>query len=143
MNALRWTRAITGALWLFAAACIAPSVVAPEDRAIAVDSAGLEWHVATADDVPGTYVSTELTGPLAASLRMVVYLFEADGAYTGAALFDDAPPHFEVLHGRWRVDADGLRLDEGIPAALETAAGGWLRLSGDEGRVVLRRERDR
>jgi hypothetical protein len=121
-------------------ACIAPSVVDPADRAVDLNSAELVWQAAMPSDVPGTYVSTELSGPLAAALRMLVYLFEADGHYTGAALFDDAPPHFEVLTGMWELTAAGLVLDGGPPGRIEVAPDGSLRLSSDEGRVVLRRE---
>ena len=129
-----------GALTLLQSACIAPSVVAREDRAVDLGAAELEWRLGTEADLPGTYVSTELSGPLAAALRKVVYLFEANGTYTGAGLIDDIPPHFEVTSGNWRIDGDGLRLDDGAPATLEVAEDGSLRLSGDEGRVVLRRE---
>lgn len=121
-------------------ACIAPSVVDPADRAVDLSLASLVWQPATLDNVPGTYVSTELTGPLAAALRKLVYLFEADGNYTGAALFDDAPPHFEVLTGMWVLTAQGLVLDGGPPGRIEVAPDGSLRLSSDEGSVVLRRE---
>lgn len=128
------------ALLCAASACIAPSVVAPEQRSIDLDAADVAWAPATADDLAGTFVSTELTGDLAVALRKLVYCFGADGAYTGAALLDDAPPHFEVLSGTWSLDAGGLRLDGGPAAVLEVAPDGSLRLSGAEGRVVLRRE---
>lgn len=138
MKAFGWSWAATAALGL--GACIAPSVVDPADRAVDLSSAELVWHAATLADVPGTYVSTELTGPLAAALRKLVYLFEADGNYTGAALFDDAPPHFEVLTGVWELTAQGLVLDGGPPGQIEVAPDGSLRLSSDDGSVVLRRE---
>ena len=124
-------------------ACIAPSVVAKEDRAVALEAEETAWRPGTESDLPGTFVSTELTGPLAASLRKIVYLFESGGTYTGAGLIDGVPPYFAVTSGHWRLFADGLRLDEGAPAVVEVAEDGSLRLTGDEGRVVLRRERDR
>lgn len=124
-------------------ACIAPSVVAKEDRGATLDAADCAWRPGTESDLPGTYVSTELSGPLAASLRKIVYLFEPEGTYTGAGLIDDAPPRFEVIDGRWSMEDDGLHLDGGAPATVEVAEDGSLRLSGAEGRVVLRREIDR
>jgi hypothetical protein len=134
---------MVGALTLLPSACIAPSVVAREDRAVDLGAAEVDWRSATEADLPGTFVSTELSGPLATVLRKVVYLFEAEGTYTGAGLIDDVPPRFEVISGRWRIDGDGLRLDGGAPATLEVAEDGSLRLSGEEGRVVLRREASR
>jgi len=124
-----------------ASGCIAPSVLDRENRAIEVTSAEIVWAPATAADLPGFYVSAELSGALAASVRGLVYRFFEDGSFTGAALLDGDPPHFEVLTGTWEL-ADGLRLDGAPPALLEVAPGGSLRLSGDEGVVVLRRERD-
>ena len=124
-----------------ATSCIAPSVVAHEDRALPLEGEDVVWLPATSADVPGTYVSTEITGPLAASLRKVVYLFESEGTYTGAGLIDDDPPHFEVIGGSWQMDADGLHLDGSTAATVEVTEDGSLRLSGEEGRVILRRER--
>ena len=130
------------ALVLLASSCIAPSVMEPAQRGQHLVATDLEWSVAAQADLPGTYVSTELSGPLAAVLRKVVYLFESGGTYTGAGLVDDDPPHFEVMTGRWTLDAGSLVLDGGPPASIEVAQDGSLRLSGEEGSVVLRRERD-
>lgn len=135
----RWSAGVL----LVAAGCIAPSVLPSEERSVAVASAELAWGPATVADVPGTYVSTEIEGELATVLRKVVYLFQADGAYTGAALVDDLPPRFEVISGTWSLEAGTLRLDGGPPAAAEVAEDGTLRLIGDEGLVVLRREVER
>lgn len=118
----------------------ASSVVAREERGVRIAVEALEWRTTTAADVPGTYVSTELRGPLAASLRKLVYLFLPDGTYTGAALLDDGAPHFEVVTGTWAVEAGLLRLDGGPPGTLEAAEDGSLRLAGDEGVVLLRKE---
>jgi hypothetical protein len=134
---------LVAALLLACAGCIAPSVLAPEERALELSVAEVEWRAASADDVPGTYISTELNGPLAASLRKLVYLFQPAGTYTGAALIDDAPPRFESISGTWVLLEGRLCLDGGPPARIEVAPDGSLRLSGDEGSVVLRRERDR
>lgn len=121
-------------------ACIAPSVLAPENRATVLDGEHVEWAAGDGSTVPGTYVSTEISGRLATVLRKVVYLFQEDGAYTGAALVDGDPPRFEVIGGRWRMEGDLLYLDDAPPAVLSAAPDGSLRLSGEEGSVVLRRE---
>lgn len=123
-------------------ACIAPSVVDPVDRAIDLSATDVAWSPATRADLPGTYVSAALTGPLAASVRKLVYLFQADGHYTGAALFDAAPPRFEVVSGTWELTASGLSLDGGPAGVTEVAPDGSLRLSSAEGSVVLHREAD-
>ena len=131
---------LTLALVFPAIACIAPSVVDPADRARVVDLLDQEWEAATADDMPGVYVSAQLTGAVANVLLKVVYLFEADGNYTGAALVDTAPPHFEVISGSWRMEGGQLTLDAADPAAVEVAGDRSLRITGAEGQVVLRRE---
>lgn len=139
-------------LALSTGACIAPSVLPAADRAVVLHGEDLDWRPAAAGDLPGTFVSTELSGPLAVSLRKVVYLFEPDGGtpgaragtYTGAGLVDGDPPRFESVGGRWAwTAAEGLRLDGGPPALVEVAGDGSLRLSGEEGRIVLRREKER
>lgn len=134
-------RLLCAALLLAQAACISPSVLDPEDRA---PRTGLEervWRPALESDVAGTYVSEHLSGQLAVVLRMVIYRFETNGAYTGAALLDDDPPHFEVISGYWRLDQNSLRLDDGPAARVESDEQGSLRLSGPDGTVILRRER--
>jgi hypothetical protein len=139
---VRQARLLLGLLALLTHSCIAPSVVAREDRALALSSADLEWSAASSADVPGTYVSVEISGAPAAVLRKLVYHFGVDGSYTGAALLDDLPPRFEVIGGHWRLQGADLHLDDSPPALLERAQDGSLRLSGAEGRVVLRREED-
>ncbi len=123
------------------AGCIPSSVIAPEHRSFLIEE--LEWQPAQAADIDGVFISTELRGPLATALRKLVYDFEPGGAYTGAALFDDAPPHFEVLTGSWAIEDGALVLDGGSPARIEVAYDGSLRLAGEEGSVVLRKEEAR
>lgn len=128
---------------LLGASCAGNGMLEPERRSADVEDAATTWSAATERDVPGVYVSRELTGPLAAHLRKLVYLFEEGGRYAGAALVDAVPPRFEVLAGTWAVVEGRLILDGGPPAVVETSADGALRLSGDEGVVVLERERAR
>jgi hypothetical protein len=140
---------VSSATWIalcaasLGAACAGSGTLARDSRAAVVEEQPVAWRAASAEDVPGVYVSSELSGPLAGYLRKLVYLFEADGSYAGAALVDASPPRFEVLAGTWAFLDGRLVLDGGPPAVLEVADGGALRLSGDEGVVVLERERAR
>jgi len=130
-------------LSLGAGACIAPSVVAVEDRGVDLGVADLSWRPGAQAEVPGYYVSELVDGPMAAVLRGLVYLFGEDGSYSGAALLDGVPPHFEVVGGEWELSELGLVLDGGPPATFEVAGDGSIRLSGEEGSVVLRRQVER
>ena len=124
------------------AACIAPSVVDPLDRARADTTEEQVWHPANGEDIPGTYVSVKFTGPLSSALRKVIYFFEPNGQYSAAALLEGTPPHFEVIAGQWHVQGNALTLDTAAPAQLEVSEHHYLRFTGDEGQVVLRREID-
>lgn len=135
------TFALSAALCTFA--CAGSGKLAQERRAAAVEDPTLVWRPATADDVPGVWISRELSGSAAAYLRKLVYLFEADGSYAGAALVDASPPRFEVLAGSWALAEGRLVLDGGPPAVPELAEGDLLRLTGEAGVVVLERERAR
>jgi hypothetical protein len=135
------SRLLCFALLFSQAACISSSVLDPEDRTPREAAQDREWNEGLESDLPGTYVSEQLTGQLAVVLRMVVYRFEPDGAYTGAALLDGAPPHFEVISGSWSFESNALRLDDGPEARVHVASDGTLRLSGPDGTVILRRER--
>ncbi len=134
------TRAVIPLATLLACgACISPSVLEPADREVRLALAEVVFEPARLEDVPGRWVSVELSGPLAAVVEMIVYQVADDGTYTGAALVAHVPPRFEVVSGTWSF-ADGLvRLDDAPPATAEVAAD-LLRLSGDDGVVVLRRE---
>jgi hypothetical protein len=139
---LKSPRLAAAALALLAASCVASGVVASDERGPALEDGSVDWRRGTSADVPGLYVSTEIAGPIAASLRKVVYLFDDGGGYAGAALIDD-PSRFEVIRGTWAMEDGPVHLDGGAPATLEVAGDGSLRLSGDGGRVTLRRERAR
>jgi len=120
--------------------CVPSNVVAVEDRAVVAAVETIEWGPAAETDIPGLYASMSIAGPAAASLLKIYYLFSADGALTAAALLDTPTnPEFQVLTGSWRFVEGKLELDGAEPADVQ-AAEGFLRLSGAEGVVVLRRE---
>ncbi|MCE9595419.1 MAG: hypothetical protein K8S98_14625 [Planctomycetes bacterium] len=124
---------------LCASACIAPSVVASSGRAVAVEEVALEWRAASVADVNGFFESEHIDGDVAASLLRVNYYFAADGYYSGAALtVGAAHPEYQTLSGTWKLDANGLVLDEGEPVEC-AAAGERLRLATPEGTLVLKR----
>jgi hypothetical protein len=136
-------RVVSISLLSLTASCIAPSVLDEHDRSVTLDSFERDWRPAEASDVPGTYVSTELSGQLAFSVKKLVYLFQPAGTYAGAALVDGAPPHFELVQGTWEVEEGKLSLDGGTAAGIQVAGDGALLLAGAEGRVLLRREQER
>lgn len=125
------------------AACIPSSVLGVEDREAEPEETKLTWSPASEEDLAGTFISTEVTGEIAGVVRKLVYVFGADGNYTGAALIDEDPPYFDVLKGTWRFEQGALILDDAPPARLEVAQEGSLRLIGDEGTVILRPEAER
>jgi len=123
------------------AGCYASNVVAPEQRLVAADVAQLVWQPADASSLDGYFVSVDLQGEAAASLRCVYYVFVPGGRYTGAALADvDGELSFQTLRGTWQLGPDGLALDDTAPVRCEQAPG-HLRLTAPNGVVVLRRER--
>jgi len=123
----------------FTAAC-ASSVVAVEDRNVRDELVSLAWRPVTAAELPGHWRVRSLEGPAAAVLMDITYWLDADGHFTGAALFAGPPPAYEVLSGTWKLAADGtLQLGEEAEPAVAETAGGFLRLSGAEGSLVLER----
>ena len=129
------------------AGCFPSSVVAPEDRDANLGLGALDalaWVPLDPSAAPldGLYASVSIEGDAALGLRRLYYHFAPGGAFTGAALLSTEPPAFQVLSGTWELTADGLRLGEGSPPARAEVASDHLRLSGPEGTVVLRRERD-
>lgn len=118
----------------------ASDVVALRERAVLRETELLEWRPATAGDLPGHWRAFSLDGPVAAVLMDLAYWLDADGRFTGAALFAGPPPIYEVLSGTWTLGPDGyLRLGEGAAPARAEVADGRLRLSGEEGSLVLER----
>lgn len=137
---MRMLRLLAAALAaLPSAACLASSVIAPEDRAAHLGPEELPWQPYAGAPLAGLYASVAISGDLSLGLLKVYYHFTPDGRFTGAALLTGEPPSFQTLSGTWSLSADGLRLGEGAPAKLEEAPD-HLRLSGEEGAVVLRRE---
>lgn len=123
-----------------AATSCASSVVALQDRTVRDEFAVLAWRPAAEADIPGHWRVRSLEGPAAAVLLDLGYWLDADGSFSGAALFVGAPPAYEVLSGTWTLDADGrLQLGEESEPAVTEVAAGFLRLSGAEGRLVLER----
>jgi hypothetical protein len=121
------------------AGCYVSSVVAEQDRAVAVDIQALDWQPATAADLQGLYESIAIEGDAAVSLRRIWYWFAADGRYAGAALTEgEGGIHFQTVNGTWQLLPAGLVLDDGAPARLAAAAG-HLRIAADSGTLVLRR----
>jgi hypothetical protein len=126
------------AVALCLAGCISPSVVESSGRAVAEPTAHLELRPATAAELEGLWESTAIEGEAAASLACVLYLFSADGAYTGAALVLDERPTFQTLSGAWSLDEGSLDLGDGNVTRARIA-GDRLELSSEGGAVWLRR----
>jgi len=135
-----FTRRLAPFFLLFSASACASSVVALEQRAVRGEAEVLEWRPATAADVAGHWRVRSLQGPAAAVLMDLAYWIDADGRFSGAALFPGPPPTYEVLSGTWSLGAEGvLQLGEGSEPARAEVAQDWLRLSGAEGSIVLER----
>lgn len=125
----------------FTASC-ASSVVAVRDRAVQDELADVAWRPATAADLTGHWRAHRIQGAAAAVLLDLAYWLDADGHFSGAALFAGPPPTYEVLSGAWTLGADGtLQLGEDSEPARAEVAQGRLRLSGPEGSLVLERAR--
>ena len=118
----------------------ASTVVAVEDRAVRDELELLDWRPAAASDLAGHWRAHRLDGPAAAVLLDLAYWLDADGRFSGAALFAGPPPTYQVLSGAWTLGAGAeLQLgEESEPAQAEVAAG-LLRLTGSDGSLVLER----
>ena len=120
-------------------ACIAPSVVASEGRAVHVDEDELVWSAARAEDLDGLFESVRIEGEAAAALGKVYYQFSPDGTYSGAALvFAGGRAVFRTLSGHWTLSGGALDLGDG-QAAQASAAPDHLRLETPGGVAWLRR----
>lgn len=131
------TRALALAATLALAGCYASSPLAPSERTVSTTEAAVAWRAALPDDLPGLWASTSVQGASAGAVLKAYYAFDADGAYSGAALvLGEGRPRFVLLadDGRWTLDAEGLDLHDGsAPFAAAVAAGGRLRLTqGDD-----------
>jgi len=139
------TRLLALAALSCAASC-ASTVIAVQDRVVQDEFADLAWHPATAAELAGSWRVRRIQGPAAAVLMDISYWLDADGRFSGAALFSGPPPTYQVLSGSWSLAADGmLQLGEDAePARAEVAPRGVpvqevLRLSGAEGSLVFER----
>lgn len=132
--------ALLAPLALFLGTACASSVVAIEDRTVIGESERIEWRPATAADIAGHWRVRSMLGPAAAVLMDLSYWMDADGRFSGAALFEGPPPTYEVLSGTWTLGQGGeLQLGEEAAPAKAEVAHEWLRLSGAEGSLVLER----
>jgi hypothetical protein len=123
------------------AGCVASGTLDPSARAVAEPEVAppLDWRPATAQDLDGLYVSVEIRGAAAAVLRELRYWLDSGGEFSGAALFVVPSPRFETLSGRWTLEGGRLTLGEGAAPATAEVAGDLLRITGEEGTVVLER----
>jgi len=111
-----------------------------EDRDVKTREDQAQWEPAQAASIPGLYRSGTIKGESAASLLKIYYYFDEDGSYTAAALVGSVPPSFQVLSGRWSYEKGRLLLGEDAsPATLEESED-MLRISTDQGSVVLYRD---
>jgi len=114
-------------------------------RGVRSEAEQLQWRAATQAEIVGHWRLRSVQGPAAAVLMDIAYWLDDQGHFTGAALFVGPPPSYEVLAGEWTLDADGqLQLGaDAEPAVVEIGGveigGEWLRLTGDEGSLVLER----
>ncbi|MSR62102.1 MAG: hypothetical protein EXS08_06635 [Planctomycetes bacterium] len=139
------TRLLALAALTCAASC-ASTVISAKDRVVADEFAGLAWHPATAAELAGHWRVRRIQGPAAAVLMDISYWIDADGRFSGAALFSGPPPTYQVLSGTWTLAADGLlQLGEDAEAAQAEVASRVaplrevLRLTGAEGSLVFER----
>lgn len=120
-------------------ACISPSVLESEGRAVRTTEDELAWRAARAEDFDGLFESVRIEGEVAAALAKVYYHFSPDGTFSGAALvFDGVRPAFQTLSGTWKLSETGLDLGDGKPARA-FAAVDHIKLETSDGTAVLRR----
>lgn len=120
--------------------CYASNVVALEDRDVKTREEQAQWKPAEATSIPGLYRSGTIEGESAASLLKLFYYFDEDGSYTAAALVGSSPPSFQVLSGQWKFEDGKLLLGEDASPAVLEESEDMLRLSTEDGMVVLYRD---
>ncbi|MBL8801588.1 MAG: hypothetical protein JNN27_06315 [Planctomycetes bacterium] len=126
------------------AACIAPSVVSSEGRAVELTPQARDWRPARVEDLDGLFESTSIEGEAAVALWRIHYHFAVEpgvsgGSYSGAALvLGGLTPQFQTLSGVWRLNEGALEFD-GAAATQASVAGDLLRLENEGGTVLLRR----
>ena len=132
-------RVLALAALLALGACISPSVLESEGRAVQSSEDELAWRDARAEDFDGLFESVRIEGEVAAALGKVYYHFSPDGTFSGAALvFDGARPAFQTLSGTWKLSETGVDLGDGKPARA-FAAVDHIKLETTDGTAVLRR----
>ena len=120
------------------AGCIASNVVAREDRATAPPRAELALEAGPPERLEGLWESVEIRGEAAAHLARILYLFEARGRYTAAALvLGPEGATFQTLEGTWSVRETRLVLDDAEPVELRHGQGHVL-IDAPTGSVLLR-----
>ncbi len=138
-------RRFSALLVLALAPACASSVVAVQDRTVRDEVELLAWRPALAGDLAGQWRVRSLKGPAAAVLMDISYWIDAQGRFSGAALFTGPPPAYQVLAGTWTISDEGLLElgQDAEPARAEVPAGearpAWLRLTGAEGSLVFER----
>jgi hypothetical protein len=126
-------------LLIAAPACIAPSVLDEQARAVERAPAEVQWRAPTPADLDGLYESVSIEGEKAAQLWKIYYHFASDGTFSGAALLlGGAQPEFQTLSGTWKLDERGLDLGDGEPVRA-SAAPDQLKLESEGTLVILRR----
>ena len=132
-------RVLALAALLALGACISPSVLESEGRAVQSSEDELAWRDARVEDFDGLFESVRIEGEVAAALGKVYYHFSPDGTFSGAALvFDGARPAFQTLSGTWKLSETGVDLGDGKPARA-FAAVDHIKLETTDGTAVLRR----
>jgi len=140
MSSQRLFGALALLLAALSLASCASTVVAVQDRVVRDELELLAWRPAALADVTGHWRARRIHGQAAAVLLDLAYWLDADGRFSGAALFAGPPPTYQVLSGEWTLSADGeLQLGEDSEPAKAEVAEGLLRLSGTDGSLVLER----
>jgi len=94
--------------------------------------------VPTPQELVGVWKSAQLSGGLDEVARAFVYAFRSDGGYTAAVLVDQERDYaWLTLVGEYGYAGGVLDLGPGAPTFTVRKQGPLLRLTGDEGGLVL------